>query len=84
MLRETCALACCLLDLYFLRGGVVAVQDFQNLAIACLILAAKLREGKFPTISFNIFSKEELLLCEKRVARRLSYCLNPPTHYAFA
>ena len=34
MLRETCSLACTLVDLYFLREGQV---------VGCLILAAKLR-----------------------------------------
>lgn len=58
MLRETCTLACTLVDLYFLNKGNVVVDEFQVLVIGCLILAAKLKEGKFPTISFNIFKRE--------------------------
>jgi hypothetical protein len=37
------------------------VKVFQNFVIACLILACKIKEGRMPTISFDIFSKEELL-----------------------
>ena len=43
MLRETCSLACTLVDLYFLREGQVVASEFQNLVLGCLILAAKLR-----------------------------------------
>ena len=61
VMRDTLALACTLVDLYFLHGGFSQVEEFQSLAIGCLILAMKIQEGKFPTISFNVFSKEELL-----------------------
>lgn len=58
LLRETCTLACTLVDLYFLHQGQVVVSEFQNLVLGCLILAAKLREAKLPTISYNIFNRE--------------------------
>jgi hypothetical protein len=58
LLRETCVLACGLVDLFFARGGRVEVSEFQSLVIACLILGSKIKEGKLPTISFNIFSRE--------------------------
>jgi hypothetical protein len=55
--RDTCVLACIYLDLYFLNHGTVEVNDFQSLAIGCLILASKINQGKLPTIHFNIFSR---------------------------
>jgi hypothetical protein len=58
LLRETCVLACTYVDLFFGMGGRVEVSEFQSLVIGCLILASKLKEGKFPTIAFNIFSRE--------------------------
>lgn len=57
-MRDTLTLACTYVDLFFHNKGFCAVQDFQSLAIGCLILAMKIQEGKFPTISFNVFSKE--------------------------
>jgi hypothetical protein len=44
----------------------------------------KMKEGKFPTISFSVFKKEDLLSWEKKVATRLSYQLSPPTYITFA
>ena len=37
-------------------------------------------------VSALLYNRDEdfRLALLKRVARRLSYCLNPPTHYAFA
>lgn len=61
-MRETLALACTYVDLYFKNKGFCEVKDFQNLAISALILAMKVQEGKFPTISYTVFSKEELLI----------------------
>jgi hypothetical protein len=58
LLRETCVLACNFVDLFFGQGGRVEVSEFQSLVIGCLILASKIKEGKFPTIAFNIFSRE--------------------------
>lgn len=58
LLRETYSLACTLADLFFAHGGSVTVTDFQSLFLGCLILASKLKEGKFPTISFQTFSRE--------------------------
>jgi len=55
--RDTCVLACSYLDFYFLNNGTVEVNDFQSLAIGCLILASKINQGKLPTIQFNIFSR---------------------------
>ena len=54
------------------------------MAISCLMLARKQQEGKLPTISFNIFSKESLLQWEKKVAKKLEYHLLPPTHITYA
>lgn len=84
VIRDTLALACTYIDLYFQRKGVCEIEDFQSFAISCLILAMKMEEGKFPTISFSVFSKEELLAWEKKVAKRLSYQLSPPTYVTFA
>jgi hypothetical protein len=83
-MRDTIALACTYIDLYFLRKGYCEVQDFQSMAISCLILAMKQQERKFPTISFSIFSKEELLVWERKVAKKLEYRLSPPTYLTFA
>lgn len=60
-MRETLALACTYVDLYFKHQGFCPIEEFQNLAIAALILAMKNQEGKFPTVSFKVFPKEELL-----------------------
>jgi hypothetical protein len=57
-LRETYTLACTLSDLYFLHGGNADMQEYQPLVLGCLILASKLKEGKFPTISFQTFNRE--------------------------
>lgn len=84
VMRDTLALACTYLDIYFLMGGYCSTENIQSLSIACLILAMKVQEGKFPTISFNVFSKEELLGWQQRVAKRLQYLLNPPTYITFA
>ena len=58
LLRETTTLACTYIDLFFLNKGYVEIQEFQNMAIGCLILATKVKEGRFPTISFNIFDRQ--------------------------
>ena len=44
----------------------------------------KMEEGKFPTISFSVFNREDLLGWEKKVAKRLSYQLSPPTYVTYA
>jgi hypothetical protein len=41
--RETLALACTYVDLYCFRKGLHASEDFQSLAIGCLILAMKVQ-----------------------------------------
>ena len=43
LFRETCVLACTLADLYLKRGGGVEVEEYQGMAVACLIIAAKTR-----------------------------------------
>ena len=82
-MRDTLALACTLIDLYFKKQGVCAVEDFQILAIGCLILAMKNQEGKFPTISFSVFKKEDLISWEMNIAIKLNYFLNPPTYATY-
>lgn len=57
-MRETLVMACTYVDLFFKHQGFCAVEDFQSLAISALILAMKNQEGKFPTVSFNVFGKE--------------------------
>jgi len=84
LLRETYTLAGNLVDLYFAKGGHIEIVAFQNLVIACLILACKIKEGRMPTISFDIFSRDELLNLEKRVAKRLTYKLTPVTYHGVA
>ena len=54
------------------------------MAIACLMLARKQQEGKLPTISYNVFSKESLLQWERKLAKRLEYQLCPPTYHTYA
>ena len=61
LFRETCVLACTLADLYLCRQGAVEVEQFQTLVVACLVIAAKAREGAFPAISERAFRREELL-----------------------
>ena len=58
LLRETYALACTLADLFFAHGGTVSTADYQSLQLGCLIVATQIKEGKFPTISFQTFSRE--------------------------
>ena len=54
------------------------------MAIACLMLARKQHEGKLPTVSYNVFSKESLLQWERKVVKRLEFQLCPPTYFTFA
>ena len=84
VMRDTLALTCTYLDLYFLKGGSPTSEQLQSLAIGCLVLAMKMQEGKFPTIRFDVFSKEELLTWERNIAQRLNYQLSPPTYATFA
>jgi len=58
VMRDTLALACTQIDLFFRNGGFCSVEDFQIMSLACLILAMKIQEGKFPKISFKVFRKE--------------------------
>jgi len=55
--RDTYVLASNYLDLYLLNKGVISVNDFQSLAIGCLILATKINQGKAPIIKYDIFSR---------------------------
>lgn len=61
-MRETVALALTYIDLFFKHQGFCPIEEFQSLAISALILAMKIQEGKFPTVSFKVFPKEELLI----------------------
>lgn len=72
------------MDLYLYRKGHCEVEDIQIVAIACLMVARKHQEGKLPTISFNIFSKEALQQWERKVVKRLEYQLCPPTYNTYA
>jgi len=40
-MRDTYALACYYVDLYFMKRNSIQLDDFQNLGLAALILAAK-------------------------------------------
>lgn len=84
LLRETYTLAGNLVDLYFAKGGHVEITAFQNHVIACLIIACKIKEGRMPTISYDTFSREELLSLERKIAKRLTYMLTPVTYYSVA
>jgi hypothetical protein len=60
MMRDSLALACTYLDLFFnsqKQDNHCPVSELQTLSIACLILAQKMLDGKFPKISFDVFRK---------------------------
>lgn len=40
-MRDTYALTCYYLDLYFMNGNNVSLDDFQSLGLSAFILAAK-------------------------------------------
>lgn len=82
--RESCVLACTLVDLYFQKGGKVEIKEFQNLVIACLIIACKLRQNLFPKISYETFKLEELLMLEEKIIKKLNFNLTPTTYYDHA
>jgi len=83
-MRETCVLACRYIDLYFLHGGKVNPEDFQTMAISCLILASKLNESRYPAVSPKSFTAEELSTWELSIVHHLKYRLHPCTHVLFA
>jgi hypothetical protein len=58
--RETYALACKYLDLYFLNGGQIELEDYQDLVISCLVIACKMLEGRGPLVSSEVFSLPKL------------------------
>lgn len=60
--RETCVLACTLVDMFFQKGENVEIKEFQSLVISCLIIGCKLRQNLIPKISYETFKREDLLI----------------------
>lgn len=63
--RETYAYASRFLDMFFSKGHKVPRSSFQVLGIACLILAAKVNERRVPSISFQVFDRNQIFSFEK-------------------
>lgn len=78
--RETYCHASKYLDMFFMRGQRVQRNAFQALGLACLILAAKVNERRVPSISFQVFDRNQIFNFEKSLLLILNYRLNPVTY----
>lgn len=48
------------LDMFFSKQHKVPRNSFQALGIACLMLASKVVERRMPSISFQVFDKNQI------------------------
>ena len=78
--RETYCLACKYLDMFFMKGQRVQKNAFQALGLACLVLAAKVNQRRVPSISFQVFDRDQIFNFEKSLLQIFKFRVNPTTY----
>ena len=66
--------------MFFMKGQRVQRNAFQALGLACLILAAKVNERRVPSISFQVFDRNQIFNFERSLLEIFNFRVNPATY----